>query len=76
MVGFFQIQAEYLHLFTGRRCAVDVGGGKVPFRITAVTYQPENNLVLAKIATPVFQLTELAFTPDAIVEVEQIGAVR
>lgn len=74
MPEYFEIAAEFLHLYVGRRCAVDVGGGKIPFGISAVRYQPESGLILVAVATPVFQLGELAFTPDAYVAVEQAAA--
>lgn len=73
MAGFFTIEAEYLHLYRGRRAAVDIGGGKVPFTIGAVRYEPETALILVEAITPIAQITELAFTADAIVDVEPLG---
>jgi hypothetical protein len=70
-VTTFEIQAEFLHLYIGRRAQLSLGGvGKVPFRIAEVQHHPETSRILVAIETPVMGMYQLAFDADAIVEVE------
>jgi hypothetical protein len=67
----FQIGAEYLHLFVGRRAIIPVtADAGIPFLIQAVRYEPERHRVLVQIDTPMLQPVEAEFAPDEIIEVE------
>ena len=68
--GFFTIQAEYLHLYVGRRAAlISDRGNKIPFTIGAVTYRPERNQIEVDAQLP-HQVVGFAFGPADIVEVQ------
>ncbi|PPF64562.1 hypothetical protein C5E11_04010 [Clavibacter michiganensis] len=68
----FEIAAEYLHLYVGRRAAT-VGWGShswIPFTIGAVRYHPESGLVVVTPIIPTPALLDFGFSPDVIVRVE------
>jgi hypothetical protein len=66
---FFTIQAEYLHLYLGRRAAIAFGGGRVPFVVDAVTHRPETGLIEVD-AFILPNIVGLTLGPDTILEVQ------
>lgn len=70
----FQIEAEYLHLFVGRRVIIPVDTAGLPFRIVTVRHEPETGRVLVQIDTPMLHPLEVEFQPGDVVEVEHEAA--
>jgi hypothetical protein len=72
-VRFFEIQAEFLHLYVGRRAATPTdwpGLAWVPFTIGAVRLHPESGLVIVTPVTPTPASLDFGFDPDVVVRVE------
>jgi len=71
----FQIEAEYLHLYVGRRIAVRVDIGAIPFTIQTVRHEPERRTVIVEVDTPMIEPLEIEFVPGDIVEVQHVAPV-
>jgi hypothetical protein len=75
VINSFEIEAEYLHLYVGRKVAVPVGDGAIPFTIQAVRYEPERRTVLVQVDTPMVEPLEVEFAPSDVIEVQhQVAA--
>jgi hypothetical protein len=68
--GYFEIEAEYLHLYVGRRAAVrSERGAKIPFVIDAVALRPETGLIEVDAFLP-HQIIGFVFGAGDILEVQ------
>ena len=66
----FEIEAEYLHLYVGRRATF----AGLTFTILAVRYEPERGRVLVEIEHPWFAQLEAEFAANQVLEVEHAAA--
>jgi hypothetical protein len=68
--GYFEIEAEYLHLYVGRRAAMrSERGTKIPFVIDAVALRPETGLIEVDAFLP-HQVIGFVFGAGDVVEVQ------
>lgn len=70
----FEIEAEYLHLFVGRRIIIWDDKVGATLTVAAVRNEPEHHRVLAEVETSAEPL-EVEFVPGDVVEVEHERAV-